>query len=271
MGGPHQVPPSPQRTPLLLQAGASEAGRSFAARNAEGVFVSAATPESGGKTAADIRRRAVEYGRDPEDIKFLVGLTITTGATEEEARRRDAELEEWVSDEGMMVMLSGHLQTDLAEVDLDRPLADFATEGMQGMLADLRESVPPEERPHQTFRDVLGRFWRSRLVGAPEQIADQLEAWHDAGIDGAMVIETVRPRSYVEFVDLVVPILQERGLVQREYAPAPCARSSSAAARACPRPTARTRFRSPIQPASPPRSIRRKSLDPQPGKAIFLL
>jgi long-chain alkane monooxygenase len=219
VGGPHQVPPSPQRTPFLLQAGASEAGRSFAARNAEGVFVSAATPESGGKTVADVRRRAVEYGRDPEDIKFLVGLTIVTGSTEEEAHRRDAELEEWVSDEGMMVMLSGHMQTDLAEIDLDRPLDDFSTEGMQGMLADLRESVPPADRAGLTFRDVLGRFWRSRLVGAPEQIADRLEEWQDAGIDGAMVIETLRPQSYVEFVDLVVPVLQERGMVQREYTP----------------------------------------------------
>jgi len=219
VGGPHQVPPSPQRTPMLFQAGGSEVGRSFAARNAEGVFVSASTPESGGKIAADIRRRAVAYGRDADDIKFLVAQTIVTGGTEEEARRRDAELEEWVSDEGMMAMLSGHMQTDLAEVDLDRPLDDFATQGMQGMLADLRESVPPEQRPHQTFRDVLGRFWRARMVGAPEQIADRLEEWHEAGVDGAMVIETVRPRSYVEFVDLVVPVLQERGLVQREYAP----------------------------------------------------
>jgi long-chain alkane monooxygenase len=219
VGGPHQVPPSPQRTPLLLQAGASEAGREFAARNAEGIFLSAATPESGGKVAADVRRRAAAYGRDPEDIKFLAAQTIVTGATAEDARRRDAELEEWVSDEGMMVMLSGHMQTDLAAVDLDRPLDDFATEGMQGMLRDLRESVPPEQRPHQTFRDVLGRFWRGRLVGSPEQIADKFEEWQAAGVDGAMVLETVRPQSYVEFVDLVVPVLQDRGLVQRDYAP----------------------------------------------------
>jgi long-chain alkane monooxygenase len=219
VGGPHQVPPSPQRTPLLLQAGASEAGRSFAARNAEGVFVTAATAASAGKLVADVRGRAVAAGRAADSIKFLAAQTIVTGGTEEAARKLDAELEEWVSDEGMMVMLSGHMQTDLAAVDLDRPLEDFSTEGMQGMLRDLRESVPPEERPHQTFRDVLGRFWRARMVGAPEQIADQLEEWHEAGVDGAMVIETVRPKSYVDFVDLVVPVLQERGLVQREYAP----------------------------------------------------
>src|SRR6202000_2049757 len=105
----------------------------------------------------------------------------------------DAELAEWVSEEGMMVMLSGHMQTDLAEVDLDRPLADFSTEGMQGILADLRESVPAEERSRQTFRDVLGRFWDSRLVGAPEQIADQLEEWQGGGVGGGMVIATARP------------------------------------------------------------------------------
>jgi long-chain alkane monooxygenase len=219
VGGPHQVPPSPQRTPLLFQAGASPVGRDFAARNAEGVFVTAANPGSAAKIVADIRARTVAAGRGADDIKFLAAQTIVTGGTEEEARRKDAELAEWVSEEGMMVMLSGHMQTDLAEVDLDRPLADFSTEGMQGILADLRESVPPEERARQTFRDVLGRFWDSRLVGAPEQIADRLEEWQDAGVDGAMVIETLRPQSYVEFVDLVVPVLQDRGLVQREYAP----------------------------------------------------
>jgi FMN-dependent oxidoreductase (nitrilotriacetate monooxygenase family) len=217
--GPHQVPPSPQRTPVLLQAGGSEAGRSFAARNAEAVFVVASTPQAGGKIVRDVRRRAVAAGRSPNDVKFLVALTIVVGATEQEARRRDAELERWISVEGMLAMLSGHLQTDLAAVDLDRPLADFHTEGMQGILRDLRESVPLDQRAELTFRDVLGRFWRSRIVGSPEQVADELERWAAAGIDGVNIVEVIRPDTFEEFVEHVVPVLQDRGLVQREYAP----------------------------------------------------
>lgn len=219
VGGPHQVPPSPQRTPLLLQAGGSDVGRAFAARNAEGVFVVAQTPESGGRLAADIRGRATAEGRDGDDLRFIVGLSIVVGETEEEARERDAEVERWVSVDGMLAMLSGHLQTDLSAVDLDLPLAEFRTQGMQGILREIRESVPEEQRASLTFRDVLGSFWRSRLVGSPEQVADEIERWHAAGIDGINVLEVIRPDTYERFVRLVVPVLQERGLVQREYAP----------------------------------------------------
>jgi FMN-dependent oxidoreductase (nitrilotriacetate monooxygenase family) len=218
VSGPHQVPPSPQRTPVICQAGGSEVGREFAARNAEAVFVVASTPEAGGRLAADVRARAAAVGRNPDDLKFIAGLTVVTGASDGEAQRLDAELDQWVSVEGMLAMLSGHLQVDLSVVDLDRPLADFSTQGMQGILKDLRESVPVEQRAELTFRDVLGNFWRRRLVGGPERIADELERWLDAGIDGVNLVETIRPDSYQQFIDHVVPVLQERGLVQRDYA-----------------------------------------------------
>jgi alkanesulfonate monooxygenase SsuD/methylene tetrahydromethanopterin reductase-like flavin-dependent oxidoreductase (luciferase family) len=169
--------------------------------------------------AADVRARAAAAGRNPDDLKFIAGLTVVTGANDGEAQRLDAELDQWVSVEGMLAMLSGHLQVDLSVVDLDRPLADFSTQGMQGILRDLRESVPVEQRAELTFRDVLGNFWRRRLVGGPERVADELERWLDAGIDGVNLVETIRPDSYQQFIDHVVPVLQERGLVQRDYAP----------------------------------------------------
>jgi len=202
-----------------MQAGSSAAGRDFAARHAEAVYLVADTPEAAALLAADYRRRAVAAGRAAEDVKLLVALTVVVADTEAAARDKDAELEEWVSDDAMLVMLSGHMQTDFGAVDLDRPLADFRTDGMQGMLAELRQRVPEVERPGLSYRNLLERFWRRRLVGAPEQVADQLRRYADAGIDGVNLVEMIRPDSFEEFVKLVVPVLQEQGMVQREYAP----------------------------------------------------
>lgn len=92
--GPHLVSPSPQRTPLLFQAGASEAGRTFAAKNAEAIFIVAPTVEAAARDTADIRARAVQHGRSPEDLKFFQGLHFVVGSTEAEARRKSDELDQ---------------------------------------------------------------------------------------------------------------------------------------------------------------------------------
>jgi FMN-dependent oxidoreductase (nitrilotriacetate monooxygenase family) len=215
--GPHLVAPTPQRTPLLMQAGGSPAGRDFAARHAEAVFLVANTPEVAAPVVADYRRRALAAGRAENDIKLLAALTVVTADTEQAARAKDAELEEWISDEGMLVMLSGHMQTDLGAVDLDRPLADFETDGMQGMLAEIRARVPPEQRTALTYRDLLKGFWRNRIVGSGEQVADRLAEFAAAGVDGVNLVEMVRPEGFEDFIEFVVPVLQQRGMVQREY------------------------------------------------------
>jgi FMN-dependent oxidoreductase (nitrilotriacetate monooxygenase family) len=215
--GPHLVAPTPQRTPLLMQAGGSPAGRDFAARHAEAVFLVANTPEVAAPIAADYRRRALASGRAENDIKLLAALTVVTAETEQAARAKDAELEGWISDEGMLVMLSGHMQTDLGAVDLDRSLADFETDGMQGMLAEIRARVPAEQRAALTYRDLLKGFWRNRIVGSGEQVANRLAEFAAAGVDGINLVEMVRPEGFEDFVEFVVPVLQQRGMVQREY------------------------------------------------------
>jgi long-chain alkane monooxygenase len=215
--GPHLVAPTPQRTPLLMQAGSSPVGRDFAARHAEAVFLVCNTPDVAAPLVEDYRRRTVAVGRDAAEIKLLAALTVVTAETEEAARAKDAELEEWISDEGMLVMLSGHMQTNLGAIDLDRPLADFKTDGMQGMLAEIRARVPPELQASLTYRDLLKGFWRNRLVGSGEQIADRLAEFAAVGIDGVNLVEMVRPEGFEDFVEFVVPVMQERGMVQREY------------------------------------------------------
>lgn len=213
--GPHLVAPSPQRTPLLFQAGSSEVGREFAARNAEATFIIAPTPQAARSQIEDTRRRAVAYGRRPEDVKFLPGLTFVVGSTEEEARRKAAELDEVIDWDAHIAHLSGGIGIDFGDHDPDAPLGVITTEGARSILDAVRASVTGREPVVRDLGRVLAGS--NRIVGTPEQIADALEAWQDAGIDGVNVINITRPGTYEEFVEHVTPVLQARGLQKREY------------------------------------------------------
>jgi long-chain alkane monooxygenase len=214
--GPHLVTPSPQRTPLLFQAGASEAGRTFAARNAEAVFIQSPNLASAARDTADIRARAVGHGRQPGDIKFFQGLYVVPGSTEEEARRKAAELDEWIDYDAQLSHMSGSIGIDFGHEDLDTPVGELRTEGVQSVLGWIRDLVP--DRP-ATLRDVAHyTATNSRIVGTPEQIADGLARWREAGVDGINLVNAEIPGSYEEFADHVAPVLQQRGLMQREYA-----------------------------------------------------
>ncbi len=221
VAGPHLCEPSPQRTPLLFQAGSSTRGREFAAKHAECVFIVTSRRSLRGASSivGDIRGRAARHGRRPDDLRFFQGLSPVIGGTEAEARAKEAEYLDQLSSEAALAHLSGSLGVDLGAMDPDRPLETFDSEAMQGVAKGLIESAPDKSR---TFRDLAraqlaGQF----LTGAPEQIADALEEWNAAGVDGFNLVYSVTPGSFVDFVDAVVPILQRRGLVQREYGPGP--------------------------------------------------
>ncbi|OZC97156.1 LLM class flavin-dependent oxidoreductase [Rhodococcus sp. 06-235-1A] len=213
--GPHLVAPSPQRTPLLFQAGSSPTGRRFAARNAEAQFIASPTPEAARSLIADTRRLVIEAGRSVGDLEFFQGLSFVIGSTESEARRREAELDEYVDDEAMIAHAAGGIGIDLGSYDLDTPIGQVQGEGSQSTLAWLREAITDRE---PTVRDLAHMRTRSgRVVGTPESIADRLEQWRDAGVDGINVINSTIPGSYVEFIEHLMPVLQQRGLAQREY------------------------------------------------------
>ncbi|MET9327139.1 LLM class flavin-dependent oxidoreductase [Tsukamurella sp. NPDC003166] len=215
--GPHLVSPSPQRSPLLFQAGSSEAGREFAARNAEAVFIVTANPEAARRDTADIRARAVRHGRSADDLKFFQGLYVVPASTEEEAARAAAELDEWIDYDAQLAHMSGSIGIDLGRDDLDTPVGDIETEGVQSVVGWIKDVVT--DRP-ATLRDVAHyTATNGRIVGTPEQIADRLEQWRAAGVDGINLVNAELPGSYVDFAEQVVPVLQERGLAQREYTP----------------------------------------------------
>ena len=221
VAGPHLSEPSPQRTPLLFQAGSSTRGRSFAAKHAECMFIvdSRRSLTGAASVISDVRSQAVRNGRRPEDIQFFQGLSPVVGGTETEAKAKEAEYLEQFSTEGALAHLSGSIGIDLSDIDLDQPLKSIDTRSMRGMVKGLIESTPDQT---QTFRDLIrtrnaGQF----LTGSPEQIADALQDWQKAGVDGFNLIYSVTPGTFVDFIEAVVPILQKRGLMQKEYAPGP--------------------------------------------------
>lgn len=214
--GPHLVSPSPQRTPVLFQAGSSQTGRRFAARNAEAQFIISPSPADARKLITDTRRLAVDAGRDPHDIQFYQGLSFVIGSTEEEATRKARALDELIDPSTIIAHSAGALGFDLGFYDLDTPIGAIDTEASQSFGLWLREAVPDRE---PTVRDLAELRSRSgRVVGTPEQIADTLAEWQAAGVGGINVINATIPGSYLEFAEHVLPVLRERGLAQHEYA-----------------------------------------------------
>ncbi|MGE0861531.1 MAG: NtaA/DmoA family FMN-dependent monooxygenase [Gammaproteobacteria bacterium] len=215
--GPHLVSPSPQRTPLLFQAGSSPAGMDFAARHAEAVFLMAPAPAFAAQAIAAIRARLEVHGRGPDEIKFFQGLSFVIGSTEEEVARRDRELDEAIDYEAMITHLGGVMGIDLEVDSLDRPIDSLTTEGARSLLDWVRAAVTDRV---PTVRDIgLLASRSSRVSGTPEGIATQLGAWQDAGVAGINVINAVIPGSYVDFIEHLMPVLRKRGLAADGYRP----------------------------------------------------
>ena len=215
--GPHQTSPSPQRTPVLIQAGSSRAGRAFAARNAEATFIVSLTPEAAAVAVADIRQQLRANGRRDDDFLFIQGLSFVVGSTEEEAWRKSRAIDEYVSTDGLAAHVSRDLGIDFGTLDPDRPIEEYQIEGLQGFVRFYEEAYPGRKATAATLAHAMS--YNGRIVGTPEGIADQLERWQAAGIDGVNVAYQTMPGSFVEFIEHVIPVLQARGLAQRDYAP----------------------------------------------------
>ncbi len=214
--GPHLCEPSPQRTPVLFQAGSSDRGREFAARHAEAIFV-AGSRRSVARVKADVEQRAAAHGRRPGDVKVFQPITPVVGGTEAEARAKAEELTASVSIEGGLAHLSGSIGADLGAIDPDRPLSTFDFNGIEGIVKAMVEAAPDKSWTFGELakRQMTGQF----MVGSDEQVADQLEAMGEAGVDGFNLVYTSTPGTFADFIDGVVPILQARGRMQSEYGP----------------------------------------------------
>lgn len=221
--GPLNVPQSPQGRPVLFQAGASEPGRDLAAHYAEGIYAVAWDRESARSYREDILSRAAVYGRDPADIVVMPGLVTYIGSTEREAKDQQRALNELLPVEDSLRQLSRFIGTDTSDWDVDAPVPVLppleAFTGPKGRYATVLRII---ETTQPTVRELVGYLaaggGHATFIGTPEHIADEIERWVDGGAaDGFNLMPPTLPGGIDDFVDHVVPILQQRGRFRREY------------------------------------------------------
>ncbi|MDQ0323159.1 FMN-dependent oxidoreductase (nitrilotriacetate monooxygenase family) [Pararhizobium capsulatum DSM 1112] len=211
--------PSPQRTPVLYQAGASGPGKSFAGQHAECVFVAAPTKSVLKAYVAEIRQRAAAAGRDPSKVYIYTLLTIITDETEAKAQKKFEEYKSYVSYDGSLVFMSGWSGIDFgqyAPTDLVKKVETNAIQSVVEHLAGGEKSWTIDELAQFGGIGGLGPV----IVGSPERIADILQEWvEDTGVDGFNLAYAVTPDSFEDVVNFIVPELQKRGAYPTAYKP----------------------------------------------------
>jgi alkanesulfonate monooxygenase len=204
---------------VIVQAGASDAGRQLAAETAEMIFAAGGPIADARAYYADVKGRAAEYGRDPDHIKIMPGALVVVGESMTEAQAKKARLDDLVHPDSGIASLSIALGTDASKFDLDGPLPEIpetnqSQSGRQRVLDRAR-------RDNLTVRQlakILGAYGGLAIVGTPSSIADTMEEWlFTNACDGFNVMFPTVPAGLDDFVNQVVPELQRRGLFRREY------------------------------------------------------
>jgi long-chain alkane monooxygenase len=209
----HLCEPSPQRTPVLYQAGSSERGRTFAGQHAECVFVNGSTKANVARLVKDLRARAA-----PRPLRVFVGATLVVGRTTQEAQALLADYRSHASTEGALAHASASLGIDFARYGMDEPIQAGPTQAIQSNV----EAIARQAGPAWTKRSLVDQFVlgsrQPPIVGSAEEVADALQAWvAEADVDGFNLSRTVMPECLEAVIDLVVPLLQERGVFKHGY------------------------------------------------------
>lgn len=216
LDGYHLCEPSIQRTPVLFQAGTSPRGQQFAARHAEGIFISAQDKDATRALVRQIRAQAVSAGRRPDDVKIFMGIAVVPGATAREAQEKFDEYWTYASAEAGLAHFAASVGVDFSRYGLDDPIDYGHSNAIQSAAATAQANAMTKRKLLARFR--LGSRYPT-LVGDASSIADELESWvADVGIDGFNLSRTVTPESYDDFIDIVVPELQNRGSYKTAYA-----------------------------------------------------
>ncbi len=220
MSGVHMCEPSPQRTPVLYQAGASTRGRAFAARHAECVFLTTSEAPMVRAHVADIRRQAEANGRRGDDIAVIVAATIITGKTTRQAQEKYEDIRDHLDVAGSLSVFSALAGVDFSKYDPDDPIEYMKTDANQSFLE--RVTILTKGRKMR-IKDLTAFHPDSPtsgvfLIGSAEEVARQLVDFADeTGIDGFNLIRTVEPGGLQAVVDLVVPELQTMGAYKTSY------------------------------------------------------
>ena len=217
--GPHLSEPSPQRTPVIYQAGTSERGREFAAKHAECVFIGGRSPDKIQFYINDIKKRAEKYGRDPDHIKAFTFLNVIVAETSEEAHQKYEEYNKLWSSDAAKALFGGGSGYDLSQfTDLQSDFTYQHTEHGQTNASMYTKDVKNQLK----VKDVLKRMESINtdhlVVGNPTEVADAIQyLFEEIGVDGFNLAHLISPRSLEEFVELVVPELQKRGIYKTDY------------------------------------------------------
>jgi len=218
--GPLNVARPVQGWPVVVQAGASDAGRQLAAETAEVVFAAGGPLKSGQEFYADVKARAARIGRNPDHIKILPGAFVVVGSSLDEAKEKRARLDSLVNYDSSIAAVSMALGVDARKFDPDKPLPDDIPE-TEASKSGRARVIELGKRENLTVREIAGRlggYGGLGMLGTPQMIADQMEEWLEGGAcDGFNVMFPYLPGGLDDFVDKVVPELQRRGLFRKEY------------------------------------------------------
>ncbi|HEX8541817.1 MAG TPA: LLM class flavin-dependent oxidoreductase [Pseudomonas sp.] len=218
--GPLNIARSKQGQPLIFQAGTSEDGRNFAAEYSDAIFVHAETLEESQAYYRDLKKRAVGFGRDPLDLSILPGIRPIVGRDDAEVESRYQQAVELVSIEDAIVALGRPFNDhDFSQYPLDAPfpeLGDLGSNSQKGGSDRIKQLAKDEGL---TLREVALHFSRPRreFVGTPNQVADAIQTWFEQEAADGFIINSLLPDGLKYFTELVVPVLQERGLFRGDY------------------------------------------------------
>ena len=211
----------PQGRPVLIQAGASDTGRAFAAEIAEVVFGTATDLDEACRFYADLKSRTAQLGRDPDSMKILAGLSVVVAASRQEAEDRHAEMAELMQPIVGKFFLGNDLEADLSDLPLDEPIPEELIPKQAKFHKAYFDQIVATIRAHNpTLRQLYMGYERgkSTMRGSPSDIADTMQAWMEArAADGFMLTFNQLPHDLDAFVALVVPELQRRGVFRTAY------------------------------------------------------
>lgn len=218
--GPLNVGRSKQGHPVIFQAGSSESGKDLAARSADAVYTGHETLEEAKEFYHDVKARAVAYGRKAEDILIFPGIGPIVGRTAEEAEQKYQEIAELVSIDQALNYLGRYFDHyDFSQHALDEPFPEIGEIGGNSFRSTTDKIKRQAREQGLTLRQValLASTPRTSFIGTPDQIADRIQEWFEGEAADGFNVRTVVPNGLEDFVELVVPVLQERGLFRTEY------------------------------------------------------
>jgi len=218
--GPLNIARSRQGQPVLFQAGTSEDGRNFAAEYSDAIFVHAESLEEAQAYYADLKRRAIGFGRHPDALSILPGIRPIVGRDAEEVERRYQQAVELVSIEDAIVALGRPFNDhDFSQYPLDAPFPDVGDLGANSQKGGSDRIKQQAREQKLTLRQVALDFSRPRreFVGTPEQVADAIQHWFEHGASDGFIINSLLPDGLKTFTEWVIPVLQQRGLQRSDY------------------------------------------------------